>query len=109
MKGRYLQLTFRRARPVAAYLYLPRAVGEKSARTVPMEHGLLVDYNGEDVPIGVEITAPERITVTTFDELLRKLGFDASEPDELAPLELLSRGRDYSARRAAPNASSTTG
>lgn len=79
-------MTFRRGRPVAAYLYLPRKVGEKSARTVPMEHGLLVDYNGEDVPIGVEITAPEQSTVEQVDELLGRLGFAATEPVELAPL-----------------------
>lgn len=86
MRNRYLEVTFRRGRMLAAYLYLPRKAGEKSARTVPMEHGLLVDYNADGVPIGVEITAPKHITVTVIDELLRKLGFDATEPDELAPL-----------------------
>lgn len=86
MRNRYLEVTFRRGRMLAAYLYLPRQAGEKSARTVPMGHGLMVDYNTDGVPIGVEITAPEHITVAVVDELLRKLGFDATEPDELAPL-----------------------
>lgn len=86
MRNRYLEVTFRRGRMLAAYLYLPRKAGDKSARTVPMEHGLLVDYDADGVPIGVEITAPERITVAAIDELLRKLGCEATEPDELAPL-----------------------
>lgn len=86
MRNRYLEVTFRRGRMLAAYLYLPRKPGKKSVRTVPMEHGLLVDYDADGVPIGVEITAPERITVAAVDELLRKLGLQATEPDELSPL-----------------------
>ena len=86
MRNRYLEVTFRRGRMLAAYLYLPRKAGEKSARTVPMPHGLMVDYAADGAPIGIEITAPERITVAEIDELLRALGFDATEPDELSPL-----------------------
>lgn len=33
MKDRYLEVTFRKGKPLAAYLYLPRATGVKSART----------------------------------------------------------------------------
>jgi hypothetical protein len=86
MKRRYLEVTFRRGRPLAAYLYLPRKAGEKSVRTVPMGHGLMVDYNASGMPIGVEITAPRHVTVEQIDELLQQLGFDATEPDELLPL-----------------------
>jgi uncharacterized protein YuzE len=86
MRGRYLEVTFRRGRPLAAYLYLPRKAGEKSVRTVPMGHGLMVDYDANGVPIGVEITAPGHVTVEQVDELLRRLGFEGTEPDELSPL-----------------------
>jgi hypothetical protein len=34
MKERYLEITFRKGKPLAAYLYLPRRVGVKSARIV---------------------------------------------------------------------------
>lgn len=86
MRHRYLEVTFRRGRMLAAYLYLPRKAGEKRTRTVPMGHGLMVDYNAEGVPIGVEITAPEHTTVARIDEVLARLGFATTEPDELAPL-----------------------
>lgn len=86
MRHRYLEVTFGRGRMLAAYLYLPRKAGEKSTRTAPMGHGLLVDYNAEGTPIGMEITAPGHTTVAQIDELLARLGFDATEPDELAPL-----------------------
>lgn len=86
MKGRYLEVTFRRGRPVAAYLYLPRNAGEKSAHTAPMGHGLLVDYNAAGVPIGVEITAPSHLAIIEIDELLRQHGLEATTPEELGPL-----------------------
>lgn len=86
MKGRYLEVTFRRGRPFAAYLYLPRKVGDKSARTVRMGHGLLVDYRADGSPIGVEITAPMSTNAAAINEVLLGLGLDIADPDELAPL-----------------------
>ncbi|MEM9462729.1 MAG: hypothetical protein AAGF11_51790 [Myxococcota bacterium] len=46
----------------------------------------MVDYDQHDTPIGVEITAPSQVTVSALDEVLRSLGLEATEPDELAPL-----------------------
>jgi hypothetical protein len=46
----------------------------------------MVDYNAKDITIGMELTAPEHSTVEHIDELLARLGFAATEPDELAPL-----------------------
>lgn len=86
MKGRYLEVTFRHGRPLAAYLYLPRKAGGKSVRTVPMGHGLMVDYDASGAAIGVEITAPRHVTIEQIDQLLRQLGFEGTEPDELSPL-----------------------
>ena len=86
MNGRYLEVTFRRGRPFTAYLYLPRPAGAKVGRTVPAGHGLMVDYDQHGTPIGVEITAPSQVTVSALDEILRSLGLEATEPDELAPL-----------------------
>ena len=59
MKTRYLEVTFRKGKPLAAYLYLPREPGAKSARTELMGSGLLVDYQADGRPIGLEITAPD--------------------------------------------------
>ena len=33
MQERYVEITFRKGKPLAAYVYLPRRVGVKSART----------------------------------------------------------------------------
>ncbi len=87
MKERYLEVTFRDGRPLAAYLYLPRATGVKAARTVQASAGILVDYAAEGPPIGIEITAPGVVKVAEINRVLRSLGLEAARASELAPLK----------------------
>ncbi len=86
MKNRYLEVTFRRGRPMAAYLYLPRDPGEKSHRTSKAEPGLIVDMCRSGKPIGIEITAPAQLTVAALNRVLGDLGLPLMEDSELAPL-----------------------
>ncbi len=87
MKDRYLEVTFRKGKPLAAYLYLPRRVGVKSVRTEQVAPGLLVDYAVDHEPIGLEITAPDQVTVEEINAVLERLGLAAMGPEELAPLK----------------------
>ena len=86
MKHRYLEVTFRKGKPLAAYLYLPRATGAKAARTTDAGKGLRVDFDAHGTPIGVEITAPALVTVAQLNELLVPLGVARLEADEWSPL-----------------------
>ncbi|HET6331622.1 MAG TPA: DUF2283 domain-containing protein [Polyangiales bacterium] len=86
MKQRYLEVTFRRGKPFAAYLYLPRAPATKAARTTDAGHGLRVDYDKAGTPIGIEITAPRAITVSDLNEVRARLGLSPVPVDEWAPL-----------------------
>lgn len=86
MKQRYLEVTFRKGKPLAAYLYLPRPVGAKAARTSDVGRGVKIDYDMREIPIGVEITAPAAITVDELLALLATLGIDQLDRNELAPL-----------------------
>ncbi len=86
MKNRYLEVTFRHGRAMAAYLYLPREPGEKSCRTSKAAPGLIVDWNDSGKPIGIEITAPARLTEAAINEVLEDLGLAHMEDSELAPL-----------------------
>lgn len=86
MKQRYLEVTFRKGKPLAAYLYLPRQVGAKSARTVEVITGVLVDYASSGEPIGLEITTPAHVTVDHVNTVLATLGLASMTPEELAPL-----------------------
>ncbi|MBI2900248.1 MAG: DUF2283 domain-containing protein [Planctomycetes bacterium] len=87
MKDRYLEVTFRKGKAVAAYLYLPRPAGAKSARTRGMAPGVLVDFDGAGKAIGIEITAPDRVTADQVNVVLSQLGIEPVAPEELAPLQ----------------------
>ncbi len=86
MKERYLEVTFRRGRPIAAYYYLQRRSGEKSVSTLRAQSGMLVDFSRAGRPIGIEITAPGKISVSILNRLLRELGFSTVTRNELAPV-----------------------
>lgn len=91
MRQRYLEITFRKGKPLAAYLYLSSTSGAKSLRTEPRDAGLLVDFGPEDRPIGLEITAPEQTTVAQINEILRSLGLSPMAEEDLSPLYRLSK------------------
>lgn len=86
MRDRYLEVTYRQGRPLAAYLYLPRATGVRSARTASATAGLLVDYGPDGAPIGIEITAPSHTTLELLNRVLGALGHPPLEPADVAPL-----------------------
>jgi uncharacterized protein YuzE len=86
MKWPYLEVTFRHGRPLAAYLYLPRAPGDKSRRTERAGAGLIVDYTESGKAIGGEITAPERVNVSDLNRVLAGLQLPALKEEDVAPL-----------------------
>jgi len=87
MTERSLQITYRKGRAFAAYLYLPHAPGEKSARTEASPDGLLVvDYATDGRPIGIEITAPDAVSLDRLNGLLAHLGQPPLPEREFRPL-----------------------
>ena len=87
MTERSLQVTYRKGRPFAAYLYLSRSTGETSARTEASADALLiVDYAADGRPIGVEITAPEAATLDRINAVLERLGQPLLPEQEFRPL-----------------------
>jgi uncharacterized protein YuzE len=86
MKSSYLEVTFRHGRPLAAYLYLPRQPKDKSQRTERVEPGLIIDYSRRGNPIGIEITAPAKLSASALNRVLRRLGVPTVTRADLAPL-----------------------
>ena len=86
MKESYLEITYRHGRPIAAYLYLPRASRDKSQRTAKVPGGLVIDFTRSGKPIGIEITAPSKATAAVVNRALRELGFPPIKQADLAPL-----------------------
>jgi len=87
MKEPYLEVTFRRGRPVAAYYYLPRRPGQKSYRTARVEPGMVIDLGRNGRPIGIEITAPGLISQAALNRALKQYGLPTVNRTELAPLK----------------------
>lgn len=87
MKAPYLEVTFRHGRPMAAYLYLPREAGDKSQRTSRADPGMVIDYQEDGKPIGIEITAPSKVTVKDINRVLASLGLPGLTVDDVAPLK----------------------
>lgn len=86
MTERSLQVTYRKGRAFAAYLHLSHATGERSTRTEASSDGLLVVDYASDGPPGVEITAPEAVTLDRLNALLAGLGQPPLPEQEFRPL-----------------------
>jgi hypothetical protein len=86
MREPYLEVTFRHGRPIAAYYYLPRRLGQKSYRTRRAEPGMVIDFSRGRQPIGIEITAPAKLSLAALNQVLRELGFPPVKRADLAPV-----------------------
>lgn len=90
MRTPYLEVTYRRGKPLAAYLYLPRAAGDRSSHTRRLDGGLIVDYTAAGKPIGIEMTAPGQASVADLNQVLAELFPNEARPAltdaDLAPL-----------------------
>ena len=86
MKERYLEVTFRHGRPIAAYYYLPRGADQKSVRTRRVEPGLIIDFASNDQAIGIEITAPDLVSLAGLNAVLQDLGQAPASQADLAPV-----------------------
>lgn len=86
MKDGYLEVTYRHGKLLAAYLYLPRNPRDRSVRAQQFGRGLAVDYRRDGQPIGIEITAPERVSLAAVNRVLRTLGLPVAKRADLAPL-----------------------
>ncbi len=86
---RELQITYRKGRVLAAYLYFSHdeAVNRKSVRTVPSsDYLLVVDYAETGKPLGVEIVTPQAVTLERLNQLLVEIGEAPMAEQEYAPL-----------------------
>ncbi len=86
MKHRYLEVTFRKGKALAAYLFLPHAIGVRASSTADGGHGVRIDLDELGIPIGIEITAPASVSITQLNEVLIKYGVAPLETEEWAPL-----------------------
>jgi hypothetical protein len=86
MSHRYLEVTYRNGKPLAAYLYLPRHSDDVSVRVEPHGPCFLVDWTADGRPIGIEMPSPSLVTVEGLNRVLSELHLDPVAPEEVAPV-----------------------
>ena len=86
MKQRYLEVTYRNGKMLAAYLYLPRNPDDKAARSERREGGLVIDYAPDGRAIGIEFTSPGHISLDALNGVLSVVNQAPITSAELAPL-----------------------
>jgi len=82
----YLEVTYRDGRPWVAYLYLPRKKKEKSDHCRKMEPDIVLDINKGGNLIGIELLAPELVTLEAINGILKEYGLEPLKESDLAPL-----------------------
>ena len=86
MKSISLQVTYRKGRPSAAYIWLDHRLGTKSVRSVEWAPDLVVDYAADGRPIGLEVIDPEKVTNTDIFAVFDGLGLARPDAADLSPL-----------------------
>ena len=87
MKTVSLQITYRKGKPFAAYIYLSHRRGQKSVRTEAITEDLLIDYAQDGTPLGIEIVSPEIVSIDEIQSVFDRLGLSRPEPVELEPIK----------------------
>jgi hypothetical protein len=86
MSQPYLEITYRRGKPLAAYLYLPRREGDRVAQSEPRGNLFVVDRAHDGRLVGIEIVDPISVSVEMLNQLLIELKQSPLPAADLAPL-----------------------
>ena len=87
MKTVSLQITYRKGKPFAAYIYLSRWNGQKSVRTEAISEDLLIDYAQDETPLGIEIVSPRMVSIDEIQAVFDRLRLDRPPLIDLEPLK----------------------
>jgi hypothetical protein len=86
MSQPYLEVTYRRGKPFAAYLYFNRRAGDKADRTET--HGdYVVDYAADGRAIGVEFLRTDSVDLASLNRIVTAANQAALFQADLVPLK----------------------
>lgn len=87
MADRYLEISYRKGKPFAAYLFLPRRPDDRSARTERFSETLVIDYAADGRAIGIEIVHPQLATMDEINQALAHVKQSNLREEDFAPLK----------------------
>ena len=82
-KGRKDRLSHPTEGRPGQYLSDPK---EKSARSRRVELGMVLDFNKDGTLIGIELLAPQKITLEAINKILEEHGQEPLKESDLAPI-----------------------
>ncbi|MCI0364997.1 MAG: DUF2283 domain-containing protein [Phycisphaerales bacterium] len=87
MADRYLEISYRKGKPFAAYLFLPRRADDRSVRTERFSDVLVIDYAADGRAIGIEIVHPQLATKDEINRALEHVNQSKLRDEDFAPLK----------------------
>jgi uncharacterized protein YuzE len=86
MRAIHLEVTYEDGRPWVAYLYLPRETNEKSDHSIEVERDMVLDITKDGHLIGIELLAPQLVSLEAVNSVLEQYGLDPLTEKALKPL-----------------------
>ena len=88
MKPPSVEITYRRGRPVAAYISWASSATAKCHATKEAAPGMIVDFARNGRPIGLELAVPRAATLAGVNRVLRSVGAPPLRPSDFSPLRV---------------------
>ena len=81
-----LTISYQKGEPYAAYLTIPHPFGEKSCRQRQMEPEIIVDFDRDGKPLGIEMLDPRHATWTKLNRVMKRLQLPPLTKEWVRPL-----------------------
>jgi len=86
LKHPYLEITYRKGKPFAGYLYLSDTRPQEPCRTEEVRPGVLVDTAADGEVLGIEFLSPGSVTPEDLQAIARHLRDVQLPAEDLSPV-----------------------
>ena len=86
LKHPYLEITYRRGKPFAGYLYLSDTQPQEPCRTEEVRPGVLVDIAPDGEALGIEFLSPGSVTPEDLRAIAERLHGIQVPTEDLSPI-----------------------
>lgn len=86
MKHPFLEITYRKGKPVVGYLYLSETRPAERCRTEEVRPGVLVDIAQDGEVLGIEFLSPGSVTAEDLQAIARRLRGIQVPTEDLEPV-----------------------